>query len=455
MRIKSKLTYLFVAIAAFIILASSLATYYSSAKYRKSEFRDRLYSKASTTARLLVDVEEVDAALLKIIDESNMGTLPGERVVIYNYLNQRIYTTDKDEVLQIDTALINRVRLEETIYFKQGEYEVLGTLFKGRFDRFVVIAGAIDKFGLSKLRNLRTILMIVFGSSIILVFVSGRLYAGRALSPISKVIRQVENISINTFSSRVDEGNQKDEIAQLASTFNKMLDRLEEAFKVQKNFVANASHELRTPLTSITGQIEVLMMQDRSTQEYKNALNSVLEDMHHMNKLANRLLLLAQASSDAYESSFVSLRVDDLVWQARAELLKRNEPYKVNVAFDSTLSEEQNLIISGNEQLIKSVITNLIENGCKFSAPPECNVLLREENGQLIIEVADKGMGISEEDMVHIFDPFFRSKNTAGIRGHGIGLSLAEKIIKLHKGSIRVDSSPGNGATFTVSFPIA
>ena len=122
-------------------------------------------------------------------------------------------------------------------------------------------------------------------------FVAGWFYSGRALKPISDVVKKVEEISITSLNLRVFEGNGKDEIGRLAKTFNNMLERLETSFGMQKNFIANASHELRTPLTSINGQLEVLMMKDRSTDDYKSALGSVLDDIKSLIDLSNRLLL--------------------------------------------------------------------------------------------------------------------------------------------------------------------
>jgi signal transduction histidine kinase len=122
----------------------------------------------------------------------------------------------------------------------------------------------------------------------------------------------------------VAEGTENDEISKLAHTFNNMLERLETAFKMQKNFIANASHELRTPLTTITGQLEVALMNVRTNTEYENIMYSVLEDIKNLNTASNRLLLLAQASSETSEIDFRPVRIDDVVWQGVAELRKRN-----------------------------------------------------------------------------------------------------------------------------------
>ena len=153
----------------------------------------------------------------------------------------------------------------------------------------------------------------------------GWFFSGRALKPISDVVKKVEDISITSLNLRVFEGNGTDEIGRLANTFNKMLERLETSFAMQKTFIANASHELRTPLTSINGQLEVLMMKDRSTMEYKSALGSVLDDIRSLIDLSNRLLLIARTSGEGPVNINKKLRIDEILWQAQEEILRFNK----------------------------------------------------------------------------------------------------------------------------------
>src|SRR5665811_396117 len=139
-----------------------------------------------------------------------------------------------------------------------------------------------------------------------------------------------DSISITSLNLRVFEGNGKDEIGKLAKTFNNMLERLETSFSMQKNFIANASHELRTPLTSINGQLEVLMMKDRSADEYKIALGSVLEDIKSLIDLSNRLLLIARTSAEGPSFYSNKIRIDEILWQAKEEIKRFNTGYHIN-----------------------------------------------------------------------------------------------------------------------------
>lgn len=453
MQIRNKLTLLFVLVVALILFFSSLSIYFFSADYRSDDFYTRLLNKANNTAKLLIEVEEVDANLLKRIEKDNPVSLPKEKIIIYSFQNELIFSTDENNDLVVTQEILDKARLEGEFRYKQGDYEVVCFLFADKYDRFVVIAGAVDIYGLKKLRNLQIILIIVFGISIVFVFLLGWIYSGKALQPILKIIDQVNAISITSMNLRVDEGNGKDEIARLANTFNSMLERLEKAFEMQKNFITNASHELRTPLTAITGQLEVALLKERTIVEYQDTLISALEDMKSLNSLSNKLLLLAQASSYTVAFDFKPLRIDDIIWQARTDLLTQNKQYSVNVSLDDGIIDDKQLTIMGNEQLLKTAIGNLIENGCKYTANHQLILKINTIANGIVLQFTDQGIGIEKEDLAHVFEPLYRGKNALAIHGHGIGLSLVEYIIKLHKGSIKVESELNQGTTFTLVFP--
>ena len=453
MNIRNRITLRFILIVAVIIFFSSLLIYIFSEDYREEEFYNRLRNKANNTAKLLIEVEEVDVNTLRKIEKDNPVSLENEKIIIFDYRNEILFSTDEKRVIKIDSSLLSQIRLEDEVQFRQGDYEVLGFLFKGPYDRFAVVAAATDIYGFNKLRNLRTVLVLVFIISIAAVSVSGWFFASKALQPISKVVRQVDEISISSLNLRVDEGNGQDEIAQLSQTFNRMLGRLETSFKVQKDFIANASHELRTPLTSITGQLEVTLLNTRSNDEYETVVISVLEDIKSLNHLSNRLLMLAQTSSEGIQRKMTLLRIDELIWQVRDELVRHNDAFVIRINFDDELDDDSKLTIEGDEQLIKAALSNVIENGCKYSADHSVDVLITSSRLGLTLSFTDKGIGIPPEDLPNIFDPFHRGKNTKNIKGHGIGLSMVKRIVTLHRGTVQLTSRLNVGTTVVVNLP--
>jgi signal transduction histidine kinase len=453
MNIRTKLTLRFILITAVIILLASVLIYVLSADYRKEDFYMRLFNKATNTAKLLIEVDEVDVAVLRRIEADNPVSLPNEKIIIYNIRDTILFTTDEEKAIRIDRKLLERIKLEEEVRFSQGDFEVLGFLYQGQYDRFVVVAAATDLYGAKRLQNLIFTLLIVFAISVVIISVSAWVYAGKALQPIAKVVKQVDEISIASLNLRVDEGNGQDEIAKLARTFNNMLSRLETSFVAQKNFISNASHELRTPLTAITGQLEVTLLNRRSPEEYETVLNSLLEDIKSLNRLSNRLLLLAQTSSLEREKRMTPLRIDELIWQVKEDITRHHSDFVINIDLDEKLDDEQNLTVRGDEQLIRAAVANVIENGCKYSANKTTDVFIQHSSPGLSVQFKDSGIGIPPEEMSNIFEPFFRGSNTKGIKGHGIGLSMVKGIVRLHNGTIQLDSAVGAGTVVTMKFP--
>jgi signal transduction histidine kinase len=336
------------------------------------------------------------------------------------------------------------------VFYTQDDHEVLGTSHTNGSYRFVVIAAAIDKDGKLYMEKLLAIMLIVCLVSLVLFSIAGWFYSGRALKPISNVVEKVENISITSLNLRVPEGNGVDEIGKLAGTFNRMLERLETSFTTQKDFIANASHELRTPLTSINGQLEVLMMKDRSVSEYKSVLESVLEDLKSLIDLSNRLLLIARTSAEQPEKQFKKVRIDEILWLAHDEIRKFNKDFHIDISLDNSLTDAGQMTLMGDEDLLKIAFSNLIDNACKYS--PDHSVIIKLGNNEKYIEVIfeDKGIGISENEMDKIFEPFYRGSNTGSVPGTSIGLSLVNRIIRNHNGTIKVSSKPGKGTAVRI-----
>ena len=452
--IRAQLVLRFTLIVALILVLFSASIYYFSATYRKSEFYTRLRDKANTTARFLIKVNEVDLELLKIIDRNTITALYNEKkVVIYNSKNELMYDSLDDEYMEVTPQLLEEIREKGEVAYAIGEQEVIGLIYENGNDRFVVLASALDKYGKRKLNNLKWVLLIGFVSSIIITVLAAMAYAGRALKPMSDVVKQVDQITISNLHMRVNEGNGTDEIAALAITFNNMLQRLNSAFQMQRSFVSNASHELRTPLTSITGQIEVSLMNKRTPEEYEAILNSILDDIRNLNSMSNGLLDLAKASSDISEIKLSHLRVDELLWETRSELLRRFPAYSIEIIFDEHVDDEVKLMVSGNEHLLKTAIINLMDNGCKYSPQHRVVVKLMLSGNKVSISFTDNGIGISGDDVKNIFNPFFRSLNAKPYPGHGLGLSLTERIIHVHGGAISVDSVINKGTTVTIELP--
>jgi signal transduction histidine kinase len=457
MKIRARLTLIFTFAVASVILLFSQSVYYSSAKYRQTEFEKRLYAKGLSTGRLLLEVDEVDTSLLKIIDRNNLTSLPFEQVLVFDEANRLVYDSDdKPQDVAVPEELLNRIRRQGEVIFREGNKEAIGLLFRHHTGPYVILASALDEYGLNKLRNLRWILMVASLVSLVVVTGIGWIFSGRAIHPITEVVREVEQISIPSMDKRVNTGNGKDEIALLAITFNRMLDRIQRSFEGQRNFVSNASHELRTPLTVITGQIDVALIKRRSLEEYEEVLRSIQSSTKSLTRLTNNLLELAQVSSEGLTLPRHPVQVDEAIYQAALVLAQKYPHYHTAFSFEQPENHpEAELVVAGDEDLLKTAFFNLMENACKFSADRSVNILLGTADNGVKVQFIDKGIGINPADQERIFQPFFRAENAAGTKGHGIGLSLTHRIVEQHKGTLTVNSLPDQGTIFTVWLPLA
>jgi signal transduction histidine kinase len=454
MNIRTRLTVIFFLLVIVVLGSVSATVYILSANYRQEDFYRRLKNRAINTAKLLVEVEEVNADLLRRMEQNNPASLSNQYIIIYNYKNEVLYSSDRQQIIPVDTTLLNRIRLKKEIEFSLQDFEVIGFLFTSQFDRYTIVAAATDVYGLDALRNLRNVFIATFTISILLVSVLGWFFAGRVLQPIAKIVSDVGNITEENLDRRLDEGNNKDELSKLSSTFNKMLQRLQNAFSAQKTFIANASHEIKTPITVMSGEIEVTLLHDREKTYYIKILRSVLQGLKGLNRLSTQLLLLAQTSTDLAHRHLSGLRIDDIMWEIKEELQRLHPEYLIELEFSENISYDA-LTIDGDEQLLKAAIMNLMDNGCKYSDNNTVSIVLKARSAEIVLEFVNTGPGISSEMTNKIFDPFVRGVADKRIKGFGIGLSLVKRIIQLHAGNIIVESTPQERTKFTVNLPTA
>jgi signal transduction histidine kinase len=451
MQIRTRLTIQFSLLVSSILLVSFLAIYYFSYTSITEDFYDRLRSKANSTAGLL-DGPVVSPDVIRALEGSNTDRIYNQIILIFDEQNRLIYTNSNVKTIHVSRYWLDEVRKAGEIRYTDGESKVIGLYTKFPFTRAVVLMGAQDKVGEVNLINLLQLLIASFLIATIIVTLTGWIFAKRALRPISKVMNAVEGILPQNLDTRLDVPNQKDEIGRLITTFNNLLDRIETAFQMQKIFVANVSHELKNPLTKIRSQLEVSTLKDRSPEEYKITIHSVLEDIQELAQLSNTLLELAKVSEDHGDLLTETVRLDELLLDSRQMLIESNPRYSIDVDFDDLPEDDTWLEIAGNSTLLKTAFLNLMDNACKFSDDQSVKVVLRCSDSDIQLTFSDQGKGIPELDQNLVFQPFYRSENTANIRGYGIGLSLVNRIVKLHNGQISIKSNQPKGTIFILDF---
>jgi len=450
MKIRLKLTLLFSGLFAILLLVFSLAVYFYNADQREEGYYKRLRQLAITKTNLLLRAH-VEASVLQLIYENSLNTLPQEEVAIYDTSYHLLYhdAMDIDKVKET-TGMIDSIIERKEIHFYVGDLQAVGFVYHFGNKMYVITAAAKDDEGLSKLKTLAVVLGVGFAMAILLTLLAGILFSRKALGPVTEMVGKVEAISASHLDLRIDAGNGRDEIAELAQTFNRMLNRLESSFNAQKEFVSNISHELRTPLAAIIAELEVSAIQARTPSEYKEIIQLTLLEARKLSRLSNDLLDLAKTNYDYSGITFKELRLDEVLLDATQGVLRSNPGFRVELLFEKEMEESEGISIKGNEYLLKVAFANLIENACKFSEGHSGTVAISFEGKVAVVRTSDRGIGISPSDLSKIFTPFYRGENKRYADGNGIGLSLTARIIQLHNGTISVESIVGEGTSFTV-----
>ncbi|MFD2965915.1 HAMP domain-containing sensor histidine kinase [Sphingobacterium bambusae] len=450
MQIRTKLTILFTLITAAIVLAFAFVIYYSAKESREKEFYALLQKEAYTKANVFLNAK-VNKTTLQEIYHNNRRLLNEVEVAIYDSRFNLIY----HDAVDIDFVKETKIMLDEVlnkgnIGFYQNGWQVVGLVYNYQGKDYIVTGAAYDQYGYNKLDNLLKTIAVVFVVSMLVLYLTGRFFSRKAFDPIKQMTDRANDISATNLDLRLQNSGSRDELSKLAATFNEMLERLENSFDAQKHFVSNISHELRTPLAAIIAELELSAERDRTLPEYKDAILKALGDAKRIDRLSNSLLDLAKASYDFSKIAFKPLRIDEVLLDARQQVQKVNLDYRIDINFDEDIEHDGELLVLGNEYLLKVAFVNLLENGCKFSVEKQCAVSISFAHRKILLRFTDKGIGIPPADLDKVFMPFYRGENGMFADGNGIGLPLTQKIITLHRGTISVVSQKNQGTTFFI-----
>lgn len=456
MPVRIRVTLLFALIVFLILSLVGGSVYYFSYENRIWNINKRLKNRAITTARLLSQSEIFDNALIQKIDSSTNLAVTNKNVIAFDYQNKKLYEYNdiSSDSLIVPENVINEARIKGTVYLTIGDKDVVAYHFVAKNFRTVMVLGAKDVDGRAKLMQLRTILILSLIGGLLITVAGGYVFSERLLRPIRKIADDVNEISAQNLARRITISNNKDEWNYLSTTLNKLLNRLQDSFEVQQQFIANASHELSTPLTSISSQLEVSLQRNRESEEYRRVMLSIYQDVRQLNKLTQALLEFASASGNAAGITIDLVRIDEILLRLPGEMLKSSDKYSVSLIFKYLPPDENELLVWGNEELLFSAISNIVSNACKYSSNHKAVVSLEISKKDLKVYVQDNGPGIDESEIKNIFQPFYRI-NSHSEKGFGLGLSLSNRIIKLHSGEITVQSASATGTTFIVSLPVA
>lgn len=451
MQIRTRLTFWFIAITALLLLSSLVFIYVSFSNHLKSEFYESLESKAVMTVVMLV---KNNPKLETEKENEEKDILPSkENIIVFNNKFEKLFSFNKED--QISESILRTILAKGEHKFALGMYDAVGIKYTTNLGKELIIISK-GVFLSQELVRLGNILMITFFLFLSLTAVGGYYFAGKALLPITKTMNEIDNILPSDLTQRLNIDTNKDELSRLSFTFNKLLDRIEDAFKIQKGFLSNISHELRNPLASIISNIQVNLSKNRSVDDYKTCLNNVLHEAVDLEHTSTHLMELARISANSDKILFDKTRIDELIWQSIATVKKLSHLYGIRFDTNNLPEDADKLNILANDALVKTALINLLENACKFSPDHQAQIDLNISDNQYIaIDIKDSAPKILSEEKELIFKPFYRSNATNKIKGSGIGLSLVASIVNIHNADLKIsDYGADVGNTFTIRFQI-
>lgn len=453
--IKLQLT-VWYSLTIFVVSTALFTSFYYITKRSIILETDRsLLSHASQIAdNVALNTDNVfDSQTQEIVDVSK-SQIPGIFVVVTDIAGHRVKSEDDGTFLKLakdainskkeaySYQTINGTNLRLISYPVEREGTVIGTIVMGH---------PVDIYqqALRQLRNI-TLLLILF--LVIPSILLGYFLASNATNFINHLAKRMQKITTENLSERVELPSKSSETFNLVTSFNNLLDRINESFNREKQFIGEVAHEIKTPLAVIKSNAEVILSKERDISEYKASLEQVLS---HADKLSKRLSGLVDfAWSQAYDvrKHFTRISISNIL----KEVFENVQYLAKNKKIDADREIEEELCVFGKEDKLSQVFYNILDNAVKFTEEGgKVFLKLRKEGSNAVVSISDTGVGISEEDIKTIFDRFYRSESHKNIRGHGLGLAIANSIVKSHNGKIDVKSKEGEGTTFTISIPLS
>lgn len=437
-------------LAATVLLLILILVYGLFAKYIRQNFYHRLGDRALIIAQLYLEKDELTRRSFLEIQERSLLKLADEHAYIFDEGNQQVYTTEKNLLVRED--ILAAIRQQGRLDFAIQDLQGTGISYQDNQGDFVVVVLAQNLSGHQHRRQLLSYLAIAYLVGLLLLFLLGKQFAARALTPIVNFNRKLEKIRAGGLDQRVSVPDNKDEINALATRFNELLDHLEQSFEMQRSFVNNASHELRTPLTAMMGEMEVLLNRERTGEEYREGLRSTLSEIEKLTEVLNRLFEISRLEKTGIINSLQEMTLLPFLEKLRQQWETKFPGSRLSIVTGNGI--DSTLLLRGNPVLLETAMNNIIGNAFKFSAGQPVEVQVELLEGGVQIRVIDQGIGIPDEDREKMFERFYRGSNAGSFPGTGIGLSIARSIIHWHKGSVYALPGTPGGSIFNIHLPV-
>lgn len=301
------------------------------------------------------------------------------------------------------------------------------------------------ELGVLSLHGALQLPLVIFAlTSLIVGTMIAFVFCRRPLSPLQEVMDATDKIAAGDYSVRIDPWGIED-FRLLGEKFNNMASELQSVEMLRSDFVNNFSHEFKTPIVSIRGYAKALKWADLSDEERNEYLDIIISESERLSELSNNVLYLSKIENQTIITDVARINVTEQIRRVVALLYEKLAVKNLSVSFDA--DEEY---VNANDELLKEVWINLLDNAVKFSPENgDIEISVKKEDGYMLITVSDEGPGISDEAKKHVFEKFYQGENSHSVKGNGLGLSIAARIVELHGGKIEI-GSPQKGSQFIV-----
>lgn len=455
MNLKNKLAVNSTLLFAFIVGLLMAGSFLFFRSHMKDLYFDNLEDHAMITALFYFEkdeIKEMNSSRYNQI-ELQYKRINNESIRVYDAKTNKLYIHDHID-FDLSEKDLKNIAKEKLQTFTRGKRQFVALFYKDNQGDFIIVVSGIDRAGNRQLEILGFMFILFYLAGIPLNYLLGTFLAKQTFRPFTDVIEKVNTITTENLHSRLDVPNKngKDEIKELVTTFNYLLERLESGIMIQNNFLKNASHELKTPLTIIIGDIDVSLQQPRTNEQYEQILKSLRKDTLHLKATLEGLLVLSGLELSEPQQMEI-IRIDEILWNVLEKKAIEYPESKISVNLDAIADDEDLLSVSANKHMLFIALYNIVDNAVKFSSPKPVEIFALSDQNKLVIKITDHGSGISESDQKSIFDLFYRSDNTRHIQGQGLGLFITMQILKLHHINLIVDSELGKGTSFSLVFP--
>lgn len=356
----------------------------------------------------------------------------------------------KNEALVFDDSVENFELFDTKISNNTIRQIQVPLIIKSKNIGYLIVAMSLNDSRLV-LDNLFDIMSLAFPVILLLLFFIARFFAGRSIKPINAITNTSRSITKDNLKTRIPLPKKRDELHTLSETINNLLNRIEDAIEREKQFTSDASHELRTPLTVIKGTLEVLIRKPRDNKEYEEKINYCINEVDHLNMLVDQLLLLARFENQKQNILPESIYLNALI----LDVLTLNSDKINNKEINIKLDVQDDYYINSDNYLVLTILRNIISNALKYTnIGGEVTVSLSRQDGVIICKISDNGIGIANEDLEAVFNPFFRSDSSVHpeIKGTGLGLSIVKRLTELLQITFQIESKINEGTTVILGF---